>query len=302
MSHGYRCHTAFVLVTSEDKARRLSYALEAMNPKPIGVATIVIEAPTQLWEVGAYFDQTPNDVELQLISAAFEINEFQLSELPPTDWVAKVNRDLTPVKAGQFWIYFSHNKQTKPTGLRDIKIASSMAFGTGHHGSTQGCLVMFDKIQSQQRRIKKVADVGCGSGVLSIAACQLWQAQIVATDIDEVAVEVTSENIMANQLDKKINTGSANGLTHQLHTSLAPFDLIIANILLKPLVELASEIKGKIHKEGSIILSGIMTNQESELRKAYQSVGFNLYNKVVIDEWVTLQLGLSDTRPNPSTD
>ena len=292
MSPKYTCYTALAMVNGKGLAKKLSNALENLHPNPIGIATLELNEQKDLWEVGAYFDSPPDKIQLHLLSTAFGAEEFKFSKLEQTDWVAKVNRSLKPIQAGKFWVYFAHTNATTPQGLIGIQISSSMAFGTGHHGTTQGCLKMLSRMQENHKSISKIVDVGCGSGILSIAAKHLWESAVVASDIDQVAVEVARENIIANHFEKQITAFVANGLNHTLHDQSKPYDLVIANILLDPLIGLAEKIKESIQAHGFLVLSGIMTNQEYKLLEQYKSIGFSVHNKIVIDDWVTLKLGL----------
>ncbi len=291
-SSSSQCFTALVTVCGKGRAHQLSQAVENMTPAPIGVSTQEIDPQCQLWEVGAYFDQKPDSIELKLIETAFETRSFQLSELPSTNWVAKVNRELTPVKAGRFWVYFAQNYRQAPSETIGIKIASSMAFGTGHHGTTQGCLEMLERKKGQGQDVTNVADIGCGTAVLSIAAYHLWRPSVLASDIDDVAVEVASENIRANGLASRILATRAEGFAHRLHSQRAPFDLIVANILLNPLIVMASDMKQHVSPDGSVILSGIMTDQEDQLLQTYLQAGFKLEDRIEIDDWVSVSLNV----------
>ncbi len=287
------CFSVITSLYGEDKAYKVTQALERCEPEPIGVATIEVDEKAQLWEVSGYFSTPPDQGAIALIETVFNLKPFQVSQLPNTDWVAKVNRDLIPVRVGNFWVYLNQDQGKAPAGTIPIRIASSMAFGTGHHGTTQGCLEMLERVFTDHPEIKAIADIGCGTGILSMAASCLWKRKVLASDNDEIAVEVTYENAKANQMENRIVCAVAEGLDHTLHKELAPFDLVIANILLKPLISLAPEISRYLNKNGLAILSGIMLNQEQELTTSYADHGFRVEDRIILEEWVTLLLSKS---------
>lgn len=284
------CFSVITFLYGEQKAYKVTRALERCDPEPIGVATIEIDEKADLWEVSAYFRLQPDSIAISLIETIFNLKPFQVSKLPNTDWVAKVNRDLVPVRAGNFWVYLNQNPGEAPEGTIPIRIASSMAFGTGHHGTTQGCLEMLERVFVKYPDFKSIADIGCGTGILSMAACHLWGNKILASDIDEVAVDVALENIKANKMENQISCFVAEGFDQSAHREMAPFDLVIANILLKPLIKLAPDMNKYLGQQGLAILSGIMLNQEDALTASYKEQGFQLKDKIILEEWVTLLL------------
>ena len=284
------CFSIFTSLYGEDKAYEVTHALERIVPEPIGVATIEIDERDNLWEVSAYFDTNPDEIAISLIEKLYDLKPFKVSRLPNTDWVAKVNRDLTPVRAGNFWIYINKEQGKAPSGTIPIEIASSMAFGTGHHGTTQGCLEMLERVFHRNPVLDSIVDIGCGTGILSMAANHLWGCKILASDNDAVAVEVTLENTRANLMESQIICTVAEGFEHSSHKERSPFDLVIANILLNPLIGLAQDVNKHLKEGGAAILSGIMLNQEQQLSAGYEKHGFRVEDRIVLDEWVTLLL------------
>ena len=284
------CFSIFTSLYGEGKAYEVTHALERIVPEPIGVATIEIDERDNLWEVSAYFDTNPDEIAISLIEKLYGLKPFKVSRLPNTDWVAKVNRDLTPVRAGNFWIYTNKEQGKAPSGTIPIEIASSMAFGTGHHGTTQGCLEMLERVNHKNPEFDSIVDIGCGTGILSLAATRLWSCKILASDNDAVAIEVTLENSRANLMESQIICTVAEGFEHSIHKEISPFDLVIANILLKPLVGLAQGVNKHLKDGGAAILSGIMLNQEHQLSTSYDMHGFRVEDRIVLDEWVTLLL------------
>ena len=190
---------------------------------------------------------------------------FVVSELPETDWVAKVKRELTPVEAGRFFVYGSHDADKVPEGAEPLLIEASMAFGTGHHGTTLGCLRALDRMIGEGFEAKSVLDLGCGTAVLAMAAARVWPATILASDIDEVAVDVARANAEANGLAGRLHCIEAAGLDHPALSGAAPFDLIFANILKGPLIDLVNDVTSHLAPGGRLILSGILNEQADEV-------------------------------------
>jgi ribosomal protein L11 methyltransferase len=283
--------TALTTLMGEDAANALAEAIEKMDPEPTGVGVFEIEDDSGLWEVGAYFLEQPNEALLEVLALAFEARPFALSELPEIDWVAKVRRELSPVEAGRFFVYGSHDADKVPEGRIALQIEATVAFGTGHHGTTLGCLRAFDRLYEAGFRPAKVADIGAGTAVLAMAAASvLPEALVIASDIDEVAVDVAEANVAINNLQGRIECLEAAGFAHPRLAEAAPYDLVFANILKGPLVELAPPMAKHLAKDGLIILSGLLVVQAEAVTAAYLAAGFALESQDDIGEWSTLVL------------
>ena len=163
-----------------------------------------------------------------------------------------------------------------------------MAFGTGHHGTTKGCLLALERIISDGFDAKNVIDVGCGTAVLAMAAARVFSANVIASDIDSVAFSVAKTNVLANGLDKSIRCFEASGFSHDKIKTIGSFDLIFANILMKPLLSLAADISRYSLSGGYVVLSGILIEQAELVTKRYIKVGFSLSRQVKVGEWTTL--------------
>ncbi|MBW4984637.1 50S ribosomal protein L11 methyltransferase [Mameliella sp. CS4] len=282
--------TAFTKLADKDKAEALGLALEELDPEPTGIGVFEIEDGTGTWEVGGYFTEAPNEIELALLAAAYDANSFVISEVPDTDWVDKVRRELTPVEAGRFFVYGSHDADKIPDGAEPLLIEAAMAFGTGHHGTTQGCLEALDRLATEGFQGRNVADIGCGTAVLAMGAARIWPDPVIASDIDEVAVEVAEANVRANDLANKVTCVVAAGFdSRELHDR-APYDLVFANILKQPLIDLAPDMEKHLAPGGYAILSGILTWQADEVVEVYTAHGMPQLRRDVIGEWVTLTL------------
>jgi ribosomal protein L11 methyltransferase len=284
-------YSALTTLPGEEPAKALASAMERMDPEPTGVGVFEIEDGSGLWEVGGYFLEPPDEVMLEVFAAAFGARPFALSELPEVDWVAHVRRELSPVDAGRFFVFGSHDADKVPAGRVPLQIEATVAFGTGHHGTTLGCLLAFDRLLTAGERPAKVADIGCGTAVLAMAAAAtLPEALVIASDIDRVAVDVAEANVAINGLQGRVECLEAAGLDHPRIKSAGPYDLIFANILKGPLIQLAPAISAQLATGGRTILSGLLVVQAEAVTEAYVAAGLCLQNRDDIGEWSTLVL------------
>ncbi|MCL4675479.1 MAG: 50S ribosomal protein L11 methyltransferase [Pararhodobacter sp.] len=283
-------YTALTTLPDETRAQALGEALEALDPEPVGVGVFELEDGSGLWEVGAYFTEMPDDIELTLMAAAFGAAEFAVSELPDIDWVAHVRRELKPVEAGRFFVYGSHDADKLPADRIGLLIEAAMAFGTGHHGTTLGCLRALDRLADQGIHARNVIDIGCGTAVLAMAAAKLWPETVMASDIDQVAVDVAAANVKANELGGRVICLEAVGFEHPDIRARAPFDLIFANILKGPLIQLAPDMGRYAAPGGLAILSGLLNTQAEDVQNAYLAQGFETTVRDEIGDWTTLVL------------
>jgi ribosomal protein L11 methyltransferase len=283
-------YTALTTLPGEKAAGDLAEALEGMEPEPTGVGVFEIEDGSGLWEVGAYFLEPPDEIVLALMAMAHGAAPFALSELPEIDWVAKVRRELTPVEAGRFFVYGSHDADKVPQGRIALLIEAAVAFGTGHHGTTLGCLRALDRLVDEGFVAQNVADIGCGTAVLAMAAASVYPNPVIASDIDEVAVDVARANAAVNGLADRVECLEAAGFGHPRLAAAAPYDLVFANILKGPLIELAPDMADHIAPGGLAILSGLLVVQAADVLAAYVAAGFTLRTREDIGEWSTLVL------------
>ena len=286
-------YSALTSLPGEAPARALASAMERMTPEPIGVGVFEIEDGSGLWEVGAYFLEAPDQVMLEVFAMAFDARPFAFSELPEIDWVAKVRRELAPVEAGRFFVYGSHDADKVPADPARVplQIEATVAFGTGHHGTTLGCLKAFDRLLTAGERPATVVDIGCGTAVLAMAAAAtLPDALVIASDIDRVAVDVAEANVAINRLDGRLECIEAAGLDHPRLRAAGPYDLIFANILKGPLIELAPTIAANLTTGGRTILSGLLAIQAEAVTAAYVASGLCLQDRDDLGEWSTLVL------------
>ena len=281
--------TALTTLPNGGAAERLGAALERVEPGPGGVGVFEMEDGSGLWEVGAYFEERPPAAALMLLEAAFGVR-FAVSELPETDWVAHVRRELRPVEAGRFVVHGAHDADRVPEGKVGLLIEASMAFGTGHHGTTLGCLRAIDRLAGEGAR-GPVLDLGCGTAVLAMAAAHALGGPVIASDLDPVAVEVARANVAANGLGARVECLEADGAAHPRIAALAPYGLVLANILLGPLVALAPDVARATRPGGRVVLSGILAEQADEAAARYAEVGLVERGREVLGDWATLTLG-----------
>ena len=283
-------YTALTNLLGKLQADALGKALENLDPAPTGVGMFEVEDGQGIWEVGGYFLEAPSDISLALLSVAYGANSFVVSEVPDQDWVAKVQRELPPVEAGRFFVYGSHDLEHLPAGRIGLLIEAAMAFGTGHHGTTLGCLRAFDRLLEQGRSFENVLDLGCGTAVLAMAAARMSLNSVIASDIDPVAVEVAVVNVLANDLEGRVNCVESIGFDAPALAQAAPFDLIFANILKGPLIDLAPAMAVHLAPGGIAILSGLLVEQADDIVAVYNAQGVDLVKREDLGEWTALTL------------
>lgn len=280
--------TALTQTSGREAAETLAELGEELIPEPVGSGVFEIEDGSNRWEVGLYFTEAPDEVALALLAAAWGAAPFTVSELPEVDWVAHVKRELAPVEAGRFFVYGSHDADKVPEGAEALLIEAAMAFGTGHHATTRGCLLALDRLIGQGVSPARIVDVGCGTAVLAMAAARVFPVVVLAGDIDPQAVDVARANVIANGLDGKVECVEAMGFDHPLIEGAAPFDLIFANILKQPLIDLVPDMARYLAPGGRAILSGILTTQADDVAAAYAAGGLTLQRRDDYGDWSTL--------------
>ncbi len=283
-------YSAIATIRGKEAAEILGEMLERLIPEPTGVGVFEIEDGSGLWEVGGYFTETPDKAGLALATAVAGGNEFVISEIGDRDWVAEVRRDLTPVRAGRFLVHGAHDRDAARGVKYALEIEAAMAFGTGHHGTTRGCLNALDQLATQGFTPERIADIGCGTGVLAMAAAALWRRPVVASDIDPIAVATARANFRANGLTGRALLVRAAGFMHPVLRNAGPYDLIFANILANPLKRLAPSMSKASQQGGVIILSGVLNEQCAGVERVYLSHGYSRLWISQDGEWSTLVL------------
>ena len=264
-------------------------AAEAIDRHPLleGATYSILEEDEDrdIWRIDAFPTTTEEADALRETLAGFPTLVTTTEVLADADWLAMALSGLPPVRAGRFFIYGAHDRGLAPVNAVNLRIEAGAAFGTGHHGTTVGCLLAYDALL-KVRRFARVLDVGAGTGVLAIAAAKTGSPVAVGTDIDRPSVRIARENARLNQAQARFV--HASGLGHRLVRQHAPYDLVFANILAAPLVMLAQDIKGALAPGGTAILSGLLRFQARRVLAAYRSRGFVLVRRINRDAWTTL--------------
>lgn len=248
------------------------------------------------WSLEVYLDRKPGAADLALIARLFGSGapELKTERLPETDWVVESQKGVEPIRAGRFHIRTPDHPADG--GMVDFVIPASQAFGTGQHETTAGCLAMLDLMRREGVRVRDLADIGTGTGLLAMAALRLWpDARATASDIDPVCAGVVADNLAANGMAQGPGRGAllmtiADGMDDPLIAARGPFDLIIANILAAPLVELAPDFGAATRLGGHLLLAGLLTQQEQMVRRAAYAAGFRLARRMVNGDWSILWL------------
>ncbi|MGC1269344.1 MAG: 50S ribosomal protein L11 methyltransferase [Croceibacterium sp.] len=250
------------------------------------------------WVLEAYLPRKPTQADRAAVAALFSGTTPKLHEekLPDTDWVTETQKLVAPIRAGRFHVHTRDYPADTAPGVVDFTIPASQAFGTGQHATTAGCLEMLDEMKASGMVVRNLADIGTGTGLLAFAGLALWpRAYATASDIDAVCVPVVEENAMLNAVPLGGGKGEvamlvAEGLDHPLLADSAPYDLLIANILAGPLVELAGDFADAVRPGGSLLLAGLLETQEPAVRAAYRTAGFRLAKRKVRGDWSILWL------------
>ena len=259
---------------------------------PVLVADEPDPARPDDWRIHAYFEHRPTGEELATI-AALGCGAPQLDELGETDWVTMSQAGLQPLRAGRFHVHTPTHKPD-PDAV-NFEIDAGLAFGTGQHATTAGCLAALDRLQRDGERFRNIADIGTGTGLLAFAVLALWpEAKCIATDIDEVAVGVARDNAAINGVRLGHAPGelllvAADGMDSALVAARAPFDLIIANILAGPLIDLAPKFAAALAPGGTLILAGLLDSQAGEVARAYEALGLTPSRRSP-GEWPVMEL------------
>ena len=245
------------------------------------------------WIVNVFFKEKPDmnamNARVLAIKEAFgDVFDITLQQIDSIDWVAQNQKSFKPLDVAEFFLYQSLYTGEIPKNKTPILVEATRAFGTGSHGTTAGCLTAISDLKKSGPEFKNIIDIGTGTGILAIACRYVFaDSTILATDIDIEAVEVTHETLKANSIDD-ISALHAEGVHSDSIVGQAPYDLIVANILCEPLVNMAPEIYVLQKIGGVLIVSGMLDEQEKEMRTAYEPLGYALANQYPIDHWQTL--------------
>jgi ribosomal protein L11 methyltransferase len=275
---------ADLIVESFEPAEAASTAFETEAPWPEG---------GKAWQVEVYFGFDPDEAELRgLVAAAAgheAANMFEFAVTEKRDWIANSLAGLAPVRAGRFLVHGGHDRAQVGAGDVGVEIEAGLAFGTGHHGTTRGCLILFDRLL-KRRRPRKVLDVGCGAGVLAIAAAKILRRRVWLGDIDPVAVDVANENAELNGVGAFVSARISRGVESRTLREPGPYDLVFANILAKPLRLLAPSLAANLAPDGEAIVSGLLSADAPGVLSAWRAQRFYLAERIDLEGWSSLRL------------
>lgn len=287
------------VTTDEASAKILLDSLEIeFEEDGFAISTTEVDEENHIWNASIYVDDTTElgarpRLQKVLTKEGFEL-EISSEILPDIDWVAHTLQGLTPVETGRFIIHGSHDRHVVKPHQLPVEINAAQAFGTGHHGTTAGCLEMIEAIGKKShaglRGFSPVLDLGTGSGVLAIAAAKLSHCNILATDIDPIATKTAKHNAEFNQVGNLIDFATVNGFSSPVFSQKGPFGLIVANILARPLMRMAPEIVQNLKPGGTVILSGILAEQRWKVLSAFNREGLGHQNTIWRNGWVTIVL------------
>jgi ribosomal protein L11 methyltransferase len=267
---------------------------EALEPHVLAVSWFETKDP-DLWVVEGTTKEKPNHQLLQATLSSIaklmgvEEPKVIIEELPETDWLEATWRSFPPREIGRFYVYGSHHAHSPiPEDKIGLEINAATAFGSGEHETTTGCLLTIDELVVQAHTFSKPLDMGCGSGILAMAMAKVWGAPVLAADIDPESVRVTQENAKINHCDHLIEACVSEGFQSGYITEKAPFDIVTANILAKPLCDMADDLVKSIMPGGYIILSGLLSRHREDVVATYERAGAQFVSQKVINDWVAL--------------
>lgn len=283
--------TRLHFTVANPRANELFQAIEAMfEDDGFPVAMFEVDEARDLHEISVYTgDPKPVAERMATLFEPGKAPEIRAERLPDIDWVAKSLEGLKPVRSGRFLLHGSHDRAERRLGDIAIEIEAGQAFGTGHHGTTEGCLQMIQQVIRRERPANAL-DLGTGSAVLAIAMAKLSPIAVLASDIDPVATRVAEANTRLNGVSGWVSVVTATGFHHVAISNSKPFDLIVANVLAGPLMHLAPAMARHIAPGGSAILSGILERQRRSVIAAYVNHRFRHVRTTTRGEWVTIQL------------
>ena len=285
-------HRATLAIGDEQTARRVSDLLiESLFEGEAAIAAF--EGPNGRWDITMHFGEALNEARIRdliALAAGDEVaRSVRFDVVEPKDWVKATLEDLIPVHAGRFIVHGQHDRAKVAPNKLGIEIEAALAFGTGHHGTTRGCLVLLGHILKAHRP-RRVLDLGTGTGVLAIAAAKALRDHVLASDIDALSVKVAAENARLNGVGPWVEVARGSGFSAPRLRQRKPFDLVLANILANPLRQMATPMSAHLAGGARVILSGLLSAQAQSVIAAYRARGLVLERQIIIDGWSSLLL------------
>lgn len=272
---------------------------EILEERAAAVSTFEVEEGGD-WLIEATTHHAPDRGELSarvaVLAAAVGIDEPELviEELPALDWVSRSYRGFPPIRVGRYFVHGSHHRGAAPAGSVGLLVDAATAFGTGEHGSTNGCLQALDRLAKKRGLLRRggwgALDMGCGSGILGMAIAKTWNSHVVAVDLDPEAVRVTRVNAALNGVAGRVHAMGGDGYRTAIVDRHAPYRLIAANILARPLARMAPRLARVLAPGGYVVLAGLLARQERHVLQAHRAQGLRLVLRIPVGEWTTLVL------------
>jgi ribosomal protein L11 methyltransferase len=288
-------HRASFAIGSEHTAKRV---VDLLNESFFeGQAAIAaFERPDGRWDITVHFAEAPDQASIRdlvgLAAGEDAARDIAFDTVEAKDWVRATLEELVPVRAGRFIVHGHHDREKVPPNKLGIEIEAALAFGTGHHGTTRGCLLLLDDVLKAHRPAR-VLDLGTGTGVLAIAAAKAQHRFVLASDIDPLSVRVARENARLNGAGNRVQTIQATGFSAPQFAGHAPFDLVLANILANPLRQMATSMARHLAPAALVILSGLLPHQAQSVIAAYRARGLVLKRHLQIEGWSSLLMRLA---------
>jgi ribosomal protein L11 methyltransferase len=271
------------LPCTKDEAEMLTAdvpEIATLDPAPVLVTSEAGSGQPEDWRLDVYFESKPSRDTIKLIARLVPSARGKAPKpepLPPEDWVTKSQEGLEPLRAGRFYVRTPDHRPV--AGTVDVIIPAGLAFGTGQHATTSGCLIALDALKRQGNVFRNIIDIGTGTGLLAFAAMRLWPvARACASDIDPVSIDVVRENAALNGI-RGLQLVVADGLAHRALVARAPYDLVIANILAQPLIDMAAMIAASVAHGGTLMLAGLLDTQAAAVARAYKRHGMRLVSQ-----------------------
>lgn len=281
-------------VTFQLPADAVSTTEESFNDMTLAVSAFETDEPNHIWTMELLCGSPPDmdEVQRRLLVICklhnIEMPKTDMQKLEQQDWLAAVARGFPPLSIGRFYVHGSHVSEV-PVGAIAIKVDAGAAFGSGEHGTTRCCLEALDWM-GRNRVVRRALDMGCGSGILAIAIAKLWRADVLAVDIDPVAVRVSQTNVQVNRETARVTTAVSDGYNCEQIRKVGRFDLIMSNILARPLIKFAPDLEKHLAPGGMAVLSGLLVDQEQQVLSAHLMQGLKLHKRFVHEDWCTLVL------------
>jgi ribosomal protein L11 methyltransferase len=289
------CRANFAIGNEQTAKRVVDLLTESFFEGQAAIAAF--EGPDGRWDITVHFAQAPDETsirELVGLAAGEDVaRDIAFDTVEAKDWVRAALEELVPVRAGRFVVHGRHDRAKVPPNKLGIEIEAALAFGTGHHGTTRGCLLLLDHVLKAHRP-RRVLDLGTGTGVLAIAAAKALQIKLVASDIDPLSVRVARDNARLNQVGNLVETIGATGFSAPRFATCRPFDLVLANILANPLRQMATPMARHLAPSALVILSGLLPQQAQSVIAAYRARGLVLLRQIRIEGWSSLLLQKAD--------